>query len=460
MFEAAGPKMNAARFLSTRWLFPWLFVMLFGPAPGMVQAQQDPSLEKAAARLQKTVVTLRVRRDEGGNESAREGQSDAKSRSQVTVCSGVLLGKGRLVTSMPVGGDGSIRATLPGGEQSVARVRVVDEFSGLSLLKIENETLEGISCADESPRIGTWVISGAGWGAEQAVMSFGMVSGTEVAVPQTTFPPLLRCDMRIAKTSSGAAVTNPEGELVGIVVLTDQSREHGGWTYAVPAAHVLRLTRTLDESQNELSAVVVLKRRRPVVGMVLDGDGDKVVVRRVRNDSPASKAGIQVGDEILTAADVKIRSVYQALRPVLRKQPGDQVSFLIRRGTREVTVPVVLGGGVELPSASPLHVSPLVQPQIAVENLPRGGVRASSTVGEVREFGQPHIAGEVSGNPEKATDSQKIQLLERTLDRYQAVVGELSRQLKESEHQHRRAAARIELLEKELEKRMSNGNSH
>ncbi|MFO7904588.1 MAG: PDZ domain-containing protein [Planctomycetota bacterium] len=451
--------MNATRFLTTRWLCLWLSVILVGCATGMLQAQQGPSLEGAAAQLQKTVVTLRVRSDAGGDEAAGEGQPDAKTPSQVTVCSGVLLGEGRLVTSMPLGGDGSIRVTLPGGEQSVARVRVVDEYSGLSLLKIKNEELEGISCARELPRIGTWVVSGAGWGAEEAVISFGMVSGTEVAVPQTTFPPLLRCDMRIAKTSSGAAVTNPDGELIGIVVLTDPSREHGGWTYAVPAAHVLRLTRTLDESRNE-SSVLVLKRRRPVVGMVLDGDGNKVVVSRVREESPASKAGIQVGDEILAAGGVKIRSVYQALRPVLRKQPGDQISFLVRRGNRQMTVPVVLGGGVELPSASPVHLSPLVQPQIAVESLPRGGVRASSTVGEVREFGHLHFSDEVSGNSEKATEARKIQLLKRALDRYQAVVGELSRQLERSEKQHERAAARIEVLEKKLEERTSNGNSH
>ncbi|MFW6170183.1 MAG: S1C family serine protease [Planctomycetota bacterium] len=451
--------MNATRFLPTQVLSFGLSVILLGSATEMSRAQQAPSFERAAARLQKTVVTLRVRSDKGDGEASGDGQRASEARSQVTVCSGVLLGEGRLVTSMPLDGDGSIRVTLPGGEQAVARVRVVDEYSGLSLLKIKNEALDGISCARELPDIGTWVVSGAGWGAEQAVISFGMVSGTEVAVPQTTFPPLLRCDMRIAKTSSGAAVTNPDGKLLGIVVLTDQSREHGGWTYAVPVAHVLRLTRTLDESGHE-SSVLVLKRRRPVVGMVLDGDGDKVVVSRVREGSPASKAGIHVGDEILAAADVKIRSVYQALRPVLRKQPGDQVSFLIRRGHRQMTLPVVLGGGVELPSASPVHLSPLVQPQIAVESLPRGGVRASSTVGEVREFGHSHLPDEVFGNPEKATEAQKIQLLQRALDRYQAAVGELSRQLERSEAQHQRAAGRIEVLEKKLEERTSNGDSH
>lgn len=437
-------------------------MVLLSCAPRPLEAQTRPSLKTAAARLQKTVVTLRVRHEQKEGQSA---ETASESESRITVCSGVLLENGRIATSMPLGKNySSVHATLPGGEQAAARVRVVDEYSRLSLLKIDRADLEradweGIPCAQTLPQVGDWLVSGAGWGAKKPVISFGLVSGRDVAVSQTTFPPLLRCDMRTAKTSSGAAVTDQNGQLVGIVVLTDRSGEFGGWTYAVPVAHVLRLSRTLDESNNQ-SSVVVLKRRRPIVGMVLDGDGSRVVVSRVREESPAFKAGIQVGDEIVAADKVKIRSVYQAVRPVLRKQPGDRVSFLVRREDRQLTIPVVLGGGVELPSTAPRRLSTLVQPKINVENLPQGGVRASSTTGEVREFGQTDFALPETQSPKTATDARKIQLLKRALDRYQTVVAELSRQLEKSEAEHKRAAARIEVLEKQLEERTSNGNSH
>ncbi len=292
---------------------------------------QQPSLEKAAAQLQSTVCTLRVQMA-GSGASEAEGSDSAVSPTtpRVVVCSGVLLGQGRVVTSVALRGECTVRATLPGGEQAAARIRVVDEFSGLSLLEIDHQDLAGIPLATLPPRVGSWVMSGAGWGADQPVISFGIVSGVEIAVAGTTLPAVLRCDLRVAQTSSGAPVVNRNGQLLGVMVLADREGDQGGWTYAVPVAHVLRLMRSLDEARSE-SSVLVLRRRRPVVGMVLDGDGQRVVVSRVQEESPAAKAGIRKGDEVLATDDVKIRSVYQALRPVLRKQPGDCVTFLLVR---------------------------------------------------------------------------------------------------------------------------------
>lgn len=451
------------RSLVAIWLAPSLTAFLVsGLVSGItlrVRGEEDPSLETAAARLQKTVVTVRIQ----GNPSEEHGPAEEDQESgagpRVTVCSGVLLGDGRIVTSAAVGGNRLIRVTLPGGEQAVARVGVVDEYSGLSLLEIENDKLAGIPCAETPPQVGAWVLSGAGWGAEEPVISCGIVSGLAVAVPQTTFPPLLRCDMRIAQTSSGAAVANRNGELVGVVVLAERAGERRGWTYAVPVTHVLRLTRTLAASSDK-DAVVVLERRRPIVGMVLDGDGQRVLVSRVRDNSPASRAGIQVGDEILAADNVKIRSVYQALRPVLRKQPGDRVSFSVLRDNRQRDIPVVLGGGVKVSSAPPVNRSRFVQPTIDVESLARGGIRSRSTVGEVREFGHAEQTGQVSRATGEVTAAEKIELLEKALDRYHEVVAQLIQQLEESQDQYKRAASRIQSLEKKLEGRTSDGNSH
>ncbi len=460
-----GNAMNTMQWMPVMWLAGWLAVLPCGVAVGQTPAPLVPSFEVAAARLQRTVVTLRVRNAVSDKHSTRTGSTvtndeltkktvpdeilPRNAMPRVTVCSGVLLGQGRVVAGVVMGTRHSIRVTLPGGAQAAARLRVIDEYSGLSLLEIDDRDLPGLPTATQMPIAGSWVASGAGWGTEKPVISFGIVSGTEIAVPQTTFPPLIRCDMRIAKTSSGAAVTNTAGELVGIVVLADRAREHGGWTYVVPVAHIERLIRTLKASDNTAS-VLVLKRRRPVVGMVLDGDGETVVVSRVQEHSPASKAGIQVGDTILATDNVKIRSVYQALRPVLRKQPGDSVTFLIERAGRQSSVPVVLGGGVLLPATRAGGTTMLVQPRIDVEGLPRGGLRARSTVGEVREFGTGPAKPKAPTAPDPATDQQRIKLLEKALARYQDVIAHLSKQLETSEAERKQSAMRLESLENQL----------
>ncbi len=458
------------------WIAGWWVAIACGPLLAQTAAPQQPtpqtpSFETAAARLQHAVVTLRVRRPAPPHDATPTGDAEETEKkriqgqtlekqlphgaaARVTVYTGILLGHGHVVTSVAIGVNHAIRVTLPGGAQAAGHVRAVDEYAGLTLLEIDNHDLPGIPMASAPLAPGAWVVSGAGWGAEKPVISFGILSGTEVAVPQTTLPPLLRCDMRIAQTSSGAAVTNRAGELVGIVVLTDRSRKHGGWTYAVPASHIERLLRALDASGKSASgndaSILVLKRRRPVVGMVLDGDGETVVVSRVQEHSPASQAGIQVGDTVVATDDVKIRSVYQALRPVLRKQPGDEVTFLIERAGRQFPVTVVLGGGILLPATRTDGATMLVQPRIDVEGLPRGGLRARSTVGEVREFGAGPSSPDAPTATAQATDQERIKLLEKALARYQDVIAHLSKQLEKSEAERKQSAARLESFEQQL----------
>ena len=428
-----------------------------------VLAAELPDFEATAERLQHAVVTVRVQAGVAGREraAAPQGAGDdvvgeaaaspkSDSGARVTVCTGVLLERGLIVTPIYAGSDCQIRVTLAGGEQATARVRVIDEYSGLSLLKTDNIAATGLPLAETLPKLGGWVLSGSGWGAEQPVISFGIVSGAAVTVPNSAYPPLIRCDLRTAETSSGAAVVDARGRLVGIIVLSDHSRQNGGWTYAVPVRHVRRLVRTLGESDAAADSIVVLKRRRPEVGMVLEGNGEEVVVGRVRPNSPADKAGIQVGDRILAADDVKIRSVYQALRPVLKKQPGDTVKFLVKRHDTTTPIQVVLGGGIELPSAPFDTLSKLIRPKINLQGLPQGGYRAWTGEGRVREVLAPAASSGGDNVPAAATDTEKIKLLEKALDRYRNVIVYLQDHLKRSEHQRLRSETLVRSLEAEL----------
>ncbi len=252
--------------------------------------------------------------------------------------------------------------------------------------------------------------------------------------------------MRTTETSSGAAIVDPNGKLLGIVVFREHTASGSGWSYAVPVRHVRRLLRTLDAQPNGKSSLVVLKRRRPEVGMVLQGNQDGVFVERVAAQSPAASAGIRVGDRVLAADGVKIRSVYQAVRPVLGKQPGDTITFQIARNDEIRDTEVVLGGGIELPSAPFDNLTRLVQPKIDLEQLPGGGYRAKKGGGEIREVfafpPEPEIdpAGEL-------TDARKIELLQTALDRYRAVIVYLQEQLKKSEHQRLRSESLLRSLE-------------
>lgn len=433
------------------------------------RGEEIPSLEKAAQCAQAGVATVRVLNQVNDDES-----DEAEARPRVTVCTGVCVEKGWIVTPAFAGTDSQIRLTLAGGEQSQARLRVIDEYSGLALLEADTKSLEPLLPAEKPPKVGAWVVSAAAWGVEPAVVSFGILSGEQRAAGGMQYPPLMQADLRTTETSSGAALVDSQGGLLGIVVLADKGEDRRGWTYAVPVSHVQRLLRVRSEQaaldkpmsggspSDEVSrdrrvseigaSVVVLKRRRPVVGMVLDGIGERVVVQRVEKGSPAEKAGLKVGDIVRGVDGVKIRSVTQAVMFVLKKQPGDIVVYDVLQDDQPRQVEVVLGGGVELSTAPGSVLTEYIQPKVDLEA--RGGGRYYSKTGssEVREVYAADDDAERSASPgDRAQRAQQIEVLEKALDRYRKVIEYQQQQLGEEKNQRRAIADRVRQLEMELQ---------
>jgi membrane-associated protease RseP (regulator of RpoE activity) len=182
-----------------------------------------------------------------------------------------------------------------------------------------------------------------------------------------------------------------------VLVAADDAQSRRGWAYAVPIQHVQRLLRAeaaRDSAKNKDKGVIVLKRRRPVVGMVLEGEENAILVQRITPGGPAEKAGLKVGDRVVAAGGVNIRSVYQAVLPTLYKQPGDTMDFLVERGGRTHDCRVTLGGGVEVASAPYEQLGNLIQPKLEIGRDPQGGYyanRPGNTTAEV--FSPPGSSG-------------------------------------------------------------------
>jgi hypothetical protein len=87
--------------------------------------------------------------------------------------------------------------------------------------------------------------------------------------------------------------------------------------------------------------VVVLERRQPVLGLILNPgvrerveQAPTVEVARVIAGGPAEKAGFQVGDMVSSVDGRPVRILYDVSKAVLSKQPGDQVQFIVRRPSK------------------------------------------------------------------------------------------------------------------------------
>ncbi|MBL8808532.1 MAG: PDZ domain-containing protein [Planctomycetaceae bacterium] len=86
--------------------------------------------------------------------------------------------------------------------------------------------------------------------------------------------------------------------------------------------------------------------RTPYLGLQPDlaASGENgIVVRAVRPDSPAAKAGVATGDVIVKVGDTKVEGYQTLIEALVPAKAGDTLKLTVKRGTEEKVLEPVLG---------------------------------------------------------------------------------------------------------------------
>ncbi len=261
--------------------------------------------------------------------------------------SGIVVAEGQVLTNAHnVRGD-EVTVTFAGGRTSTGRLAGIDVDGDLAVIAVDTAGAIPLGWADgDAPRPGTIIFAAAAAAGGGARITFGSVS----AVGRSFRGPGgrrigggLEHTAPLAPGSSGGAVLDAEGRLVGI----NTNRLGEGFYLALPADAALRarveaLGRGESVERPRLGIAVapgrVARRLRRSVGLP---ERDGVLVRDVEDDSPAARAGITDGDLIVEIAGQPVTEVDQ-LQEILAAatMPFD---VKVVRGTDERTVSV--GGG-------------------------------------------------------------------------------------------------------------------
>ena len=177
--------------------------------------------------------------------------------------SGVIVSKdGLIVTNAHVVHMASkIYVILADGNTAAASVLAVSPADDIAILKITPpETLRPVRLADEV-MIGETVVSiGNPFGLENSV-SAGIISGTNrsfsLPAQNLNFTGLLQTDASINIGSSGGALLNLEGELVGINLALVQGAQ--SIAFAIPAPRIKDILRQYDEYLKKTQAASAAK---------------------------------------------------------------------------------------------------------------------------------------------------------------------------------------------------------
>jgi len=333
-----------------------------------------------------------------------------------------------------------VRVTFPGGEQSLAQTLVVDEFSSLVLLELDRKTMPRLELADVQPKVGAPVLTGAAAGIEKPVVSLGILGGIDRALPGSGLPPLLQCDVRTTESSSGAAIVDSQGKLVGVIAAISAAGPAGGWTYAVPASHIKRLLRSRVPGQ-----FTVLRKLRPAIGLTMGPGAEEgtVQVERVDAGGPAEKAGIKAGDLICETDGRKVRSAYQAVDLILKKQPGDEIELVVRQDGKERPITLTL-------ETTPARLASTLAKEQRLRIMPQFNVRALNR-NQIQIAPAPKV--EVAATAEDGKKSRdELGMLQSQLIAFEKVIKVLQTELQTRDARQRETDAIVKSLSEEVGK--------
>jgi len=237
--------------------------------------------------------------------------------------------------------DSGIPFQTASGAQSTATVIGREPGLDLAILRPDEMASEPLPARDStSMKAGELVVvvgltTDAGASASLGIM--GAVGGARRTWRGGTLDQLLRLDVNLYPSQSGAAVVSADGALIGMA--TPALLRHS--SVAIP---VSTLNRVADELLKQgrirrgylgvgMQAVPIPASLREKLGFAYEYG---LIVLSVEHESPAERAGWQLGDILVTLNDTPVLDV-EELQAVLRGDSvGRKIKALLIRGGEKV----------------------------------------------------------------------------------------------------------------------------
>lgn len=263
---------------------------------------------------------------------------------------------GNIITNNHVVEDAESISVTYNGKSYDATLVGTDPSSDIAVIHVdfgEDEVTPMEVGSSSALQVGDWVMSvGSPFGLENSV-SQGIVSALsrntllENSSGNTLYTNLIQTDATINPGNSGGALVNDRGQLVGICTLySSDTQSFAGIGYAIPSDYAVEIADKIIAGETVTHAYIGLSMQTVTPSTALSNGlavDEGAYVAEVTEDSPADKAGIQVGDVITSIGDDAITSADSAILAVRSHEIGDTVKVTVMRGQKEMTFDVTLG---------------------------------------------------------------------------------------------------------------------
>ncbi|HXZ50853.1 MAG TPA: DegQ family serine endoprotease [Burkholderiales bacterium] len=295
-----------------------------------------------------------------------------------------------------------------------ARVIGSDKRTDVALIKVDAKGLPIVKFGDPARlKVGEWVVAiGAPFGFENTVTA-GIVSAKGRSLPEENLVPFIQTDVAINPGNSGGPLFNMRGEVVGINSQI-YSRTGGfmGLSFAIPIDVALDVQKQLRAngrvSRGRIGVVIQEVTKDLATSFGLE-DPRGALVNSVEKGSPASRAGIESTDIILSFNGKPIESSVDLPRIVGATPPGSKVPLEVWRKGAIVRLTISVGELKEQPVAGAEAAPAAKPPEVAANRL--GIVVSELSAEQSRELGLKHGLVVTEVRPEARVEVQRGDVL-------------------------------------------------
>ena len=342
-----------------------------------IAASRRTAITEAVSRVSPAVVTVQTETVERVPVDIFEQFMGGRSgqQTQSGIGSGFIIrANGVIVTNEHVvGGATRISVMLRDGTTYPARLLGRDEANDLAVLKVEATGLPVVTLGNSDHLlIGEWAIAignpfGFVLGNTEPSVTTGVVSATGRNLLGRTagngvYLGMIQTDASINPGNSGGPLVNASGEVIGVnSSIYSPSGGSVGLGFAIPINRARRVVDDLLEHGEGRRPWIGEKMRMPRADSPRDVIAAGATIASVVPGSPAERAGLRPGDQIVSAGSRPIRNVFDWEAQRLNMRVGESVPLTIARDGRQRTVTVTVA---DLPEVSAPRVTVLRELQL------------------------------------------------------------------------------------------------
>ena len=331
-------------------------------APQTNYAQQGPvtyadavvRAAPAVANLYTTKVVNRNARPLFGDPQFRHffgNNAPKQKRMESSLGSAVLMSpEGYLLTNNHVVLNADqIVVALKDGRETLARVIGSDPETDLAVLKIDLKNLPAITIGrSDSLRIGDIALAiGNPFGVGQTT-TMGIISATgRNQLGLNNYEDFIQTDAAINPGNSGGALVDANGNLTGInTAIFTKSGGSQGIGFAIPINLAMEVMKSIIEHGQVIRGWLGIEVQ-PLTPDLAESFGlsgrPGIVVAGIFRDGPAQKAGLQLGDVILSIDGAPASDGRRSMNQVARIKPSEKISIQVMRNGKELKLTAEVG---------------------------------------------------------------------------------------------------------------------